>query len=100
MERRKKVELFEHIRRQHEFGGASIRELARHFGVHRRLVRQALNDALPPDRKSPQRLCPKLGPVREFIDKILESDKKAPRKQRHTAHRIYVRICQEKTDSP
>lgn len=53
MERRKKVELFEQIRRQHEFGGVSIRELARHFGVHRRMVRQALKEALPPERKSP-----------------------------------------------
>jgi transposase-like protein len=70
MERRKKVELFEQIRRQHEFGGTSIRELARHFGVHRRLVRQALKDALPPERKAPQRLCPKLGPVKAFIDQI------------------------------
>lgn len=95
MERRKKVELFEQIRRQHEFGGVSIRELARHFGVHRRMVRQALKEALPPERKSPQRFCPKVGPVKEFIDQILESDKKAPRKQRHTAHRIYVRIVEE-----
>jgi transposase len=97
MERRKKVELFEQIRRQHEFGGVSIRELARHFGVHRRMVRQALKQALPPERKSPQRFCPKLQPVKEFIDQILETDKQAPRKQRHTAHRIYVRIQQETT---
>lgn len=99
MERRKKVELFEQIRRQHELAGASIRELARHFGVHRRLVRQALKDALPPQRKAPQRPCPKLGPVKTFIDQILESDLKAPRKQRHTAHRIYCRICAEQSDS-
>jgi len=98
MERRKKVELFEQIRRQHEVGGVSIRKLARHFGVHRRMVRQALKEALPPERKSPQRLCPKLEPVKEFIDQILETDKQAPRKQRHTAHRIYVRIRQETTN--
>jgi transposase len=34
----------------------------------------------------------------EFIDAILEADRKAPRKQRHTAHRIYVRITQERQD--
>jgi hypothetical protein len=28
----------------------------------------------------------------EDIDAILEADRKAPRKQRHTAHRIYERI--------
>jgi hypothetical protein len=29
--------------------------------------------------------------VAEFIDGILEADRRAPRKQRHTAHRIWVR---------
>jgi transposase len=36
-----------------------------------------------------------LGAAVEFIDGILESDRKAPRKQRHTAHRIWVRLRQE-----
>jgi hypothetical protein len=36
-----------------------------------------------------------VGPVAGFIDGILEADRQAPRKQRHTAHRIYVRIQQE-----
>ena len=31
----------------------------------------------------------------EFIDAILESDRKAPRKQRHTAHRIWVQMQHE-----
>ena len=34
-------------------------------------------------------------PVKEFIDAILEADRKAPRKQRHTAHRIYQRLRME-----
>ena len=41
-----------------------------------------------------------LGPVREFIDQILAEDRKAPRKQRHTAHRIYVRLGAERADHP
>jgi hypothetical protein len=36
----------------------------------------------------------------DFIDPILEEDRKAPRKQRHTAHRIYVRLCRERPDWP
>ena len=43
------MELFEQIRREHEFGGSSIRTVARNFGVHRRMVRQALASAVPPD---------------------------------------------------
>jgi transposase len=37
-----------------------------------------------------------LGPLAEFIEGILTADRKAPRKQRHTAHRIYERILEEK----
>jgi transposase len=37
-----------------------------------------------------------MGPLMAFIDEILLADRKAPRKQRHTAHRIYVRIRQER----
>ena len=35
----------------------------------------------------------------EFIDQILRADEEAPRKQQHTAHRIWQRICQEQPQS-
>jgi transposase len=69
--------------------------VAKQLGVHRRQVRQALQKAIPPERKSVERESPKLEQVREFIDRVLEADRRAPRKQRHTAHRIFVRIRQE-----
>jgi len=42
MERRAKVELFEEIRREYEFGEGTVLGVARKLGVHRRMVRQAL----------------------------------------------------------
>jgi hypothetical protein len=49
-------------------------------------------NALPPKRKRPERKRPQLDGVIPFINAILEADRKAPRKQRHSSHRIYQRI--------
>jgi transposase len=92
---RAKVELFEQIRREYKHGEGTIRGVSRQFGIHRRMVREALRSALPTKRKQTKRACPKLGPVKDFIDAILESDRRAPRKQRHTAHRIHQRLKAE-----
>lgn len=100
MDRRRKVELYEEIRREYRHGVGTIQGVAKKLKVHRRMVRQALASAVPPDRKSPARLKPKLDAVAEYIEKILEADLRAPRKQRHTAHRIWQRLRVEKPDCP
>ena len=89
------MELFEEIRREYEHGPGTVKGVARKLGVHRRLVREALADAIPKAKRKPERPHPALGPLIEFIDGILAADRKAPRKQRHTAHRIYGRIREE-----
>jgi transposase len=91
-----RVELFEQIRRDRDREGLSIRALAERHGVHRRAVRQALVSPVPPAKRSPSsRPAPKLGAYRALIDAWLEADRDAPRKQRHTARRIWRRLVDE-----
>jgi hypothetical protein len=45
------VELFEQIRREYECGEGTIKGVARKLGIHRRMVREALGDAIPRERK-------------------------------------------------
>ena len=63
-----KAELFERIRRDSWRGGLPIRALSRKYGVHRRLVREALTHAEPVPRKTPVRRSPQPEPFKEIID--------------------------------
>ena len=91
-----RVELFEAIRRDRRVEALSIRELAERHKVHRRAVRQALASALPPPRKEyVARSRPATDPWAEVIDAWLIADKDVPRKQRHTARRVWQRLVAE-----
>ena len=89
------MEQFERIRREHRDEGASIRTLAGRYKVHRRTVRQALADATPPARKPPARQAPVLGGYVDTVRRWLVEDLDAPRKQRHTARRVWQRLLEE-----
>ncbi len=89
------MEQFERIRREHRDEGLSIRALADRHNVHRRTVRRAIADAVPPVRKPSQRQAPVLGPYESTIRRWLIEDLDAPRKQRHTARRIWQRLVEE-----
>jgi transposase len=90
-----KVELFAAIRRDARSEDLSIRALAERYGVHRRLVREALSSAWPAPRKKPPPRKSRLDPFKDAIDRMLLADLDAPRKQRHTVHRIFDRLVAE-----
>src|ERR1700683_4283286 len=89
-----KVELFAAIRWDHH-QGLGVRALARKYEVHRRTVRVALESPVPPERKAPSREAPVREAVAGWIDEMLREDLEAPRKQRHTARRIFERLRDE-----
>jgi transposase len=77
-------------------GKASKREILRETGMHWRTLEKILRYSEPPGytlkRERPK---PKIGSFLDRIADILESDKQVPKKQRHTAKRIYERIKEE-----
>ena len=86
------VEMYFRVRRACLVEGMSVREASRVFDLHRDTVRKMLDNATPQGytRQSPPRK-PKLEPYTGVIDAILEADSRVPRKQRHTAKRIFER---------
>lgn len=90
-----RVEQFERIRRDHRDEEMSIRELAKKYKVHRRTVRQAIDNAVPPPRKSPVRVAPVLGAHVETVRGWLIEDLQVKPKQRHTARRVWQRLMDE-----
>ena len=91
-----KVDDYLRVRRTVTLEGMSIREASREFGLHRDTVRKMLAFSEAPGyrRQNPPRR-PKLEPFTGVIDRILEEDHHAPRKQRHTAKRIHERLRDE-----
>lgn len=89
-----KVDLYAAIRRDAR-EGMSQRALERKHGVGRRTVVKALASAWPQPRKPLPPRSSRLDPFKPVIDKILVADLDAPRKQRHTAKRIFDRLLDE-----
>lgn len=92
-----KVEIYAMARHAYYIEGKSQRQVTLELGLNRRTVGKMLASSIPPGyirKKEP--ISPKLEPHKEWIDEILESDKKVHRKQRHTAMRIYHRLIEER----
>ena len=91
-----RVELYAQVRRSVFVEGLSEREAAKRFGLARGTVRKMLRYATPPGyrRRQPAQR-PKLDPFTGIVDQILIDDQERPKKQRHTAKRIFDRLRDE-----
>ncbi len=92
------VEQIEQIRRAYYCEHKSVRAIAREQSHGRRVIREAICGSSPSPRRYRLREAkprPVIGPVAPIIDAWLEQDRSAPRKQRHTAKRVYERLVVE-----
>src|SRR5207248_4952767 len=90
------MENWAEIRRRVLVDGLSKRAACREFDIHWDTLAKILLHPEPPGyRRDRPRPRPKLDPLLPVLHQILEGDKKAPRKQRHTARRIFERLRNE-----
>src|SRR5438552_2047911 len=89
-----KVDEYARIRQAHRLDRLSIRQLARKVHHSRRKIREIL--AQPEPKQYQRRPMPSVvDPYKPIIDAILRGDEDAPRKQRHTAAKIFRRLRDE-----
>jgi transposase len=92
----KSVELYAQVRYAVQIEGISRREAARRYGIDPRTVAKMLAFSVPPGyRRSRPPARPKLDPFTAVIDQIMLEDEGRPKKQRHTAKRIFERLRDE-----
>ena len=90
------MELYLKVRRAHFQDGLSGRQIARDFGISRDSVRKMLAYSEPPEyRRTAAIKRPKLDGFIDQSDQWIAEDKGRPRKQRHTAKRIFERLRDE-----
>ncbi len=92
----KNMEMWTKVRRSVLIDKMSKREACKKYKIHWETLQKILANPEPPkDRRKTAREKPILGPCLPIIHEILEADKEAPKKQRHTAKRIFERLCSE-----
>jgi len=90
------LETYELVRRSVLVGGMSRKAASREFGIDPRTVKKMMDNPVPPGYTlSKPRRRPKMDGFFERIEEILREDEAAPRKQRHTAVRIFERLRDE-----
>lgn len=90
------MEQWMEIRRRVLAQGVSKRQILRETGMHWTTLEKILAQSEPPGyRQQRNRPKPKIGPWLGRIEAILTADKELPRKQRHSAKRLFERLREE-----
>ena len=89
------VDQYAYIRIAHRVYGKGIREISRDTGHSKNTVKKAVRGEYGGYSARRQQPFPALGPYLTIIDRWLKEDMDQPRKQRHTAVRIYNRLRRE-----
>src|SRR5262245_26624347 len=89
------METWSVIRRRVHSGEISMRHACVEYHLNWRTVKKIVSHTEPAPRQPSARRKPTLDPVVPLIHAILEADRHAPPKQRHTAVRIHQRLCSE-----
>ena len=90
------MEFWKEVRRQVLTHELSRRAACRNYGLGWHTLKKILAHEEPPGyRQSQRRPKRKLEPFLPIIEQILEGDRQAPPKQRHTAQRIFKRLREE-----
>lgn len=87
------------IRNRYFVKGENISQIAEALQMDWKTIQKYIDksdfNAPAPKSSMGGRVCPKLDPFKAIIDEWLQEDKKAPRKQRHTALRVYNRLQEQ-----
>ena len=90
------MEQWAEIRRRVLVEEVSKRQVLRETGLHWQTLKKVLHHSEPPGyRQTAPREKKKLGPYLGRMEQILKEDKALPKKQRHTAKRIFERLQNE-----
>lgn len=90
-----RMDQYEYIRTAHRVYQKSIKQICRETGHSRETVRKVLRSEPCGYSFRAEQPYPVLGPFLQVIDQWLTEDRARPRKQRHTAKRIYDRLVRE-----
>jgi transposase len=89
------VDQYSYIRTAHRVYGKKIKQIARETGHSKNTIKKVLRGEFSGYKPRVEQPYPILGPYLNIIDQWLQDDKQRPKKQRHTAVRVFNRLKQE-----